>query len=372
MPGRVGWTASRVLRWATIVLALVVATVPIPAAAVEHWYSQRAYLAWQRHLTSLSNVVPFGVTDVLAASALVAGAAAVRFAWRSRRTTSRWRAAARVLEYGTFGAAAVYLLFLASWGLNYRREPLSARLDFDRGRVTSASVLQLARDVVAGANRLYVPAHADGSFQWEALPATLGPAFAQVQRGLAHVTPAVAGVPKWSMLTYYFERAGVSGMTNPFALEVLVDRGQVPAERPFVAAHEWAHLAGYATEAEANFVGWLVCLQGPPPAAYSGQLALLLYLLPALERDERAMVVREIAPGPRRDLAEIRRHAALGWPWLQRPAWWVYDRYLRANRVEEGVRSYGAALELMVGTRFVREGVPKMKPILSESGQPHE
>ena len=36
------------------------------------------------------------------------------------------------------------------------------------------------------------------------------------------------------------------------------------AERPFVIAHEWAHLAGYADESEANFVAWLTCRRADP------------------------------------------------------------------------------------------------------------
>ena len=143
-------------------------------------------------------------------------------------------------------------------------------------------------------------------------------------------------MPKWSLLTFYFERAGVSAVTDPFALEVVVDRGQLPFERPFVAAHEWAHLAGYADESEANFVGWLVCFQGPPPAEYSGDLALLMYVLGSMPAEDRTAVTRLLGPGPRKDLEEIGRRAERVWPWLQRPAWWVYDRYLRANRVERG------------------------------------
>jgi hypothetical protein len=172
------------------------------------------------------------------------------------------------------------------------------------------------------------------------------------------VTPALAGIPKRSALSVYFERAGVSGMTNPFALEVLVDQSHLPVERPFVAAHEWAHLAGYADESEANFLAWLVCFQGPPAAEYSGGLVLFRYVAGAMGGEERAALVGELEPGPRQDLRRIAARADRVWPCLQRPAWWVYDRYLRANRVEQGVRSYGLALQLIAGTTFEAPWVP--------------
>ena len=43
-------------------------------------------------------------------------------------------------------------------------------------------------------------------------------------------------------------------MTDPFLLETLIAPDLLEVERPFVIAHEWAHLAGYADESEANFV----------------------------------------------------------------------------------------------------------------------
>jgi hypothetical protein len=189
-----------------------------------------------------------------------------------------------------------------------------------------------------------------------------------VQRELADVRPAVPGIPKRSILTFYFERAGVSGMTNPFALEVVVDRSQLPFERPFVAAHEWAHLAGYAREDEASFIGWLVCLHGPPGAQYSAELAALISALGSMPGSDRSAVARAIDPGPRRDIQAIADRSARIWPRLRQPAWWLYDRYLRANRVEQGVRSYGAALELMVGTKL-GDGYDPVRRQKSEFGR---
>ena len=55
-------------------------------------------------------------------------------------------------------------------------------------------------------------------------------------------------------------------MINPFGLEVLVNPDLPLSERPFVAAHEWAHLAGYADESEASFVGWLTCMRADAAA----------------------------------------------------------------------------------------------------------
>jgi hypothetical protein len=341
----------RFVRGALIATALLAATLPIPPRWVETAYAESTYLRLQRLLTSISNLVPWAVTDVLLAAACAA--VVWRFASAKREPgEQRWRAVCRATVDLFAGAAAVYLVFLAVWGLNYRREPLRARLDVRAERATPSAAVGLAKTIVARLNELAPVARRGEWPAWEQLPGELGAAFESAQRDLADVRAAVPGVPKRSVVNWYLERAGVSGVTSPFALEVVVEWTQLPFERPFVVAHEWAHLAGYADESEANFFGWLVCLRGSPKAEYSGDLQLVLYLLSVLPDGDRQEVIAQLGAGPREDIRAMRTRASRVWPMLQRPAWWVYDRYLRANNVPGGVRSYDGALELMLATAF--------------------
>ncbi|HSK10376.1 MAG TPA: DUF3810 family protein [Vicinamibacterales bacterium] len=347
-----------ILRVGVVVIAVIAAIAPLPASWVERLYSGLAYPAWQRVATGASNAVPFALFDVLLLLVAVrVGVLLVRIVRPGARRGMRG-VLAGVLALVAL-AAVLYLAFLLSWGLNYRRVGLASRLDHDAGRVTAEAAVALAREMVSGANRLHDEAHRDPA-SWETVSARLAPAFAGVQQQLDGRSPARPATPKWSPLTFYFERAGVDGMTNPFFLEVLVNQQLLPFERPAVLAHEWAHLAGYADESEANFVGWLICLQGPPAARYSAHLAILWDLLGALPPDERARAARELRAGPRADLQAVARRIAGTTPVLREVSWRVYDRYLKANRVEAGVRSYGTALQLMLGTRIE----PGWKPAL--------
>ena len=99
-------------------------------------------------------------------------------------------------------------------------------------------------------------------------------AFDTAQRYLGATRLAVPGKPKGTLLNFYFRRAVVDGMTDPFFLETLVVSDLLPLERPFVTAHEWAHLAGYNDEGEANFVGWLTCMRADEPGQYSAWMFL--------------------------------------------------------------------------------------------------
>lgn len=358
------------LRLALVVAALGAALLPFSPTFVEFRYSQWAFLAWQRFATRLSNLVPFALFDLLLAGALLwLGWTAVGCLRRFRGRPLR--ALADFLLRAAAGTALVYLAFLAAWGLNYRRVPLTSRLQFSTERVRPTSARELARSLALRANALreslarHSGPSSGGRFvpgpSWDELPALLGPSFAGVQRQLAQVRPAMGGRPKPTLLTYYFERAGVDGMTDPFLLEILVNRSILPFERPFIVAHEWAHLAGYADEAEANFIGWLVCLQGPPEARYSGSLALLWQVLPALDDGERQAVIHQLSSGVRSDLRAVAARLARVTPVIREAGWRVYDRYLKANRVEQGIESYDAGLTLLLGTQFLPGWVPALR-----------
>jgi hypothetical protein len=256
-------------------------------------------------------------------------------------------------------AAALYLVFLALWGFNYRRVAMMQRVETAHAAPTRAAVLALARQVVDQINRLHDEAHRQGWAGEEWRNSELRVAFAETQRLLTDARPAVPGRLKATILGPYFRWSSVDGMVNPFGLEVLANPDLTPWERPFVAAHEWSHLAGYADESEANFVGWLTCVRADPPAQYSGWLFLYWQILGELGAADRTDIAMSVAPGPQQDLEAIADRLRRGQlPFLRDVSWRVYDQYLKANKVEEGVRSYSEVLTLILRTRFEDGWVP--------------
>ena len=329
------------------------AVAPTSGSWVENTYSRRWYPAWQNVVTPVSSLFPFSLLDLLVI-VVVAGLAALwwRGLRRSGRGPARRAAAVARLTLHTAAAAAVaYLVFLAMWGLNYRRLPLTAKLDHDVARISSEALASLASESVDRLNALHAPAYEAGP--WPAfgeLPERFGQAFDRVQRRLGARRPAAAGLPKATLLTAYFRRAGIDGMLSPFSLEVLVNGTVLPFERPFLVAHEWSHLAGYANESEASFVGVLICLAGDAQSRYSAWLHLSPQLVRHLPPDARDRVWAGLAEGPRADLRAISARLREAVPVVRRNARRVYDRYLRANRVQAGIASYGLVVDLLLGT----------------------
>jgi len=351
----------RLARAAVLALAVGAALLPLPPATVERWYSRGLYPRAQAVVTALSNRTPYALFDLL----LIAGA--LWLVWRLIRVVGA------VLHGGWFRAivqfafsvatfcALLYLGFLAVWGMNYRRVSLKEKLRYDAGQVSSMRARELAETTITNLNRLYDAAHAGSPFPDEAIDESLSKAFGEAERMIGVRRSIARGRPKRSLLDPYFHAAAVDGMTDPYFLESLIASELVPVERPFVVAHEWSHLAGFADESEANFVGWLACVQGSPPLQYSGWLFLFNEIVGTLGKDDQAAVTKALEAGPRDDLRDI----ALRIERQVRPAvfavgWRAYDQYLKANRVEAGTASYAQVVQLILGTTFGPNWQPLM------------
>ena len=344
-----------------IATAVVLGIVPIPSSLVEQDYSNGIYPLINWLITPVTNLLPFAVVDILLVL-LLAGLPAwwilrlVRARRGARLRTLPWL----VLETLTAGAV-VYLLFAVLWGLNYQRQPLTFKLDSSSERITPEAEKELYDLTVRHLNQDAPAVHSrpfPGDTQM--LPALHNSFESSVQSlGTNFTTYGVE--PKASILNGYLEATAVSGFTDPWTHEVILAQSLLPFERPFVLAHEWSHLAGYASESEANFIGLLTCIRSDQPfIRYSGWLSLYGYL-PQPKEDQAQLDPLVVA-----DLDAIRaRIAAHEVKQVRQREEDAYDKYLKANRVEQGIGNYGLFVRLVLGTRFTENWVPQRRGISS-------
>jgi Protein of unknown function (DUF3810) len=337
--------------------AVAGALAPIPPAPVERYYSNGLYPAVQRLVTGWSNTVPLALLDALLVAVPI---------WLIWRTMRDWGAGSAplpatfrtVARVGTV-AAILYLLFLAVWGLNYRRLPLKDKIAFDGTAVTPPAVVALAKRSAMEANDAHGPAHNAGWSTPVDGHGSLQRGFDRAASSLGVKWPVRTARPKSTLLDFYFRSAGVAGMTDPFFLETLVATDLLPFERPFVVAHEWSHLAGFNDEGEANFLGWLAAIGGNEQARYSAWLFMYGQTAGSLGESDRKAVADLLEEGPRADLRAIAARVARNVnPAVAQAGWRAYDQYLKANRVDAGIASYSTVVELVLGTRRVETPMP--------------
>lgn len=312
---------------------------PLPVSLLRLW--RDAYAGLQPAVTGLTALLPLSTLDT---ALLCGGAVIVWLVWTRRR---RMQIVPAILALLCL-LAACWLLFLALWGWNYQVPTLEVRLGLAPGETSPEKGASFVRATIAQLNALHAGAHATPWPTRADLPDVLGPRLARVLPSLGVPARPRLPVPRRTMLDWYFRSAGIDGMTNPFGLEVIINAQVLAVELPALAAHEYAHLAGFADEADASVVAWLACQSGSPALRYSSALAVLPHVLTGLPRAQQRDLLSQLSPGPREDLEAIRRRLSQQRPWVHAFAWQSYDRFLRANRVGEGVARYDAVARVLI------------------------
>ena len=338
------------------VIALIAALVPIPAWIVDDFYSRDMYMWLQKFMTAGTNVLPFALLDLIL---VVVVFAVLRRAYRLYHVARQrglvdaaWEAIRRIVR----AVAIVVILFLWAWGFNYRRLPLDTVVGGGTTR-PAVDALKLAySDSALLAARLRPLSQPEG--RYHSIVIALKDPMNTALRALSREPLSTFSEPKFSLvLSPYFTAAGITGMINPLGLETIVLSELLPYERPFVLAHEWAHLSGHADEAEASALGWYACMKGDPTLAYSASLYLMMESAAALPAEVRQDLMTRVDAGVKTDIEAIFARMSKQRPAVQRTASRVYDEYLRANRVADGTASYSRALQLIL--------TPKLRDALS-------
>jgi hypothetical protein len=344
------------IRWSVVapVFALLTIFVPVPSEIVETFYSQDMYPWLQNIFTGGTNVLPFSALDAIVIVLVIA----ILFRLRRLYYVARqrgifdaiWEMGRRVIRT----VAIFVILFFWAWGFNYRRQPLETQLP--RGSVNRPSIEGLNTAIIdanALAGRLRPSVLVGPALSFDQVAHRLVNPMNAALKDLGRPPLSREGRPKFSLvLTPFFTSAGITGMINPLALETIVHPDLLPFERPFVLAHEWAHLSGHADEAEASAIGWLACMKGGPELAYSANLYLIDIASGSMPVDIRKEVLKKLDPGVTADLDAMMQRRSAARADVSGATMRVYDNYLKVNNVADGGASYRRALSLILAPKL--------------------
>jgi len=347
-----------------LAIALFYALVPTGLAAGA---AARGFAAsWQSAAALLTAPLPFSVMEVLAA---------VLILWllyvlgRLILPGSKKRAVKRLITYVAvlcYGVAA----FLWVWSPAYFAPPLYDGV-LTRGGITVAQLQKTAEAFRDDANALAdsVPRDANGSFAVdtdEVLWLSAG-----LYNGLVAEFPKLRiteAKPKPLLISAFMSRTGYTGIYFALTGEPNVNITSPRALLPSTVAHELAHAYGVAREDAANFFGIAACVTSDTNIyRYSGYLDGLLLLGNALYAADSAAYY-ELAEGysdsVRQDLrdnsaywAEIVERNAKS-PAMEAVSTAVnstYDTFMRSNGQENGLKTYGECIDLLVEWHLNRQ-----------------
>jgi hypothetical protein len=314
---------------------------------LEQHYSTGVYPYYARFQRFLLGWVPFSVGDVLyilAAAWLVYGLIVlirrlIKREWRWRQWLGWGR---RFLE----GVLVISIVFSLSWGLNYNRLGIAYQLRLQPGLYSTDTLAQLVDSLLIRVNesRRMLP---DTPVRLSSGQLARG-AYAGYQRMEADsLFPFIRynGLSvKSSLFGTLDNYMGFLGYYNPFTGEAQVDQAVPAFTLPYTTCHEMAHQLGYASESEANFVGYLAAVHCPDPRyRYSAYFDLFSYAIRELYiRD--SVSARHYARGldtlVKLDFKEYRKFSIAYRNPLEPILGKMYDSYLKAQRQPKGIMSY--------------------------------
>ena len=301
-----------------VLLGLVWLTQLIPALAT--FYSQTVYPCFSYILSSFSNLFPFAIGDLFIFLS-IAGIIIYPIYTRLRKKTPWKKILLRDGEYLLW----VYVWFYLAWGLNYSQK------NFYRSYTPINSI---NRDLIREETvRLY-----------KQLSDSLG----------VHRPPHDAPRVKTMMFTPFISMVGVTGSMGPFFCEFTLNGDLLPANYPATYAHELAHLLGITSEAEANFYAYQVCTRSQAMGIrFSGYFSVLNHVLGNAQRllpkEEYAKLLKRIRP----EIIELAKANQTYWAAKYSPVVgavqdWIYDLYLKGNKIESGRRNYSEVIGLLI------------------------
>lgn len=226
---------------------------------VENWYALGFYPLFANLLRSMVGWLPFSVGDLVylllgywVLVQLIKGLLKLYHQGFSLDLSLQF--AGTFIRFFCWG----YILFQLFWGLNYSRLGIANQLDISKKGYSKEDVTALTRALIDKTNN-YRKALKDSNLPQMPLQAIFQEAvhnyenITLVYTFLQYKNPAV----KISLFTPIADYIGYSGYYAPLTGEAQL-RDDLPRILiPYITCHEIAHQLGYASESEANFVGYL-------------------------------------------------------------------------------------------------------------------
>lgn len=322
--------------------------------AVERIYSRGIYPSIARGFAWATQWLPVSLSELLLLALPIVVVVLVVLAVR------RVIGARLLLRVFVCLVSALYLAFTALWGLNYHRLPYSSIAGLDVHPSTAVELEALCQDLANQANRQREALMGDSTAAFslagrDAVLQKTDAAYALAGETYPWLLGGGLGNPKFAILSTPLAHMQVSGIFSPFTLEAHVTRQEADSLLGATACHEAAHLRGFAREDEANFISYLVCQASKDDyLMYSGTLLALIHAGNALHSADSARyqaVRQSYSAGV---VADLQAYSDNWRPFEGKAAevhQQVNDAYLKANGLEDGVRSYGRMVDLMLAMR---------------------
>lgn len=317
---------------------------------VENFYSNGIYPVIANVSRIMLGWIPFSIGDL---AYFVIGFLILKWIVNFFRTSKTWKSAAS--EVG-WSLSIFYSLFHFLWAFNYYREPLFEKMAIEK-EYSDTDLLRFTKQMIVQTNSIQIAITNNPN---EKVINTLSQSeifdkspdgyqkLAERHASFAYQNTSI----KKSIISLPLSYMGFSGYLNPFTNEAQVNDRIPMINYPFTTCHEMAHQIGYASESEANFIGFLAVTQNENLYfKYAGYSTALRYCIRNWEVRNPALgkqLWNEINPGVRQNFEESALHWQQYESFVEDGFKIFYDNFLKINQQEEGLESYSKFLNLLI------------------------
>jgi hypothetical protein len=339
--------------FALLVLIIGIKISSLNSLFIEKYYSTGIYPYVARFFRIIFGWIPFSIGDILYAVAaiylLVKVFRLVKLLFK--RPVDKGVLKAKALKLG-FLLAIVYLVFNISWGLNYNRLGIGHQLSLDTASYTNEDLKQITSLLVEKVNqtrrtladKIAYPPYPEIFDQSVA-------AYKVAEKQYPFLEYDYRSIKK-SLYGRLGNVVGFLGYYNPFTGESQLNLTQPRFLIPFVTCHEIAHQLGYASEKQANFIGYLSAVNSPNPLFhYSAYFDLFNYANRELSMQDSVQAkenYRQLDTLVKVDFQELREFLKKNKNPVEPIMRIFYDQYLRANQQAKGYKSYNEVIALLI------------------------
>ncbi|MFV0588445.1 DUF3810 domain-containing protein [Bacteroides reticulotermitis] len=337
-----------------VLLLLVWLTQSLPAMGEA--YARSVYPPLSFCLSSFSRLIPFALGDLFIFLSIV-GVIAYPFYARIRKKHSWKTILLRDGEYLLW----IYVWFYLAWGLNYSQPNFYQRTNIAYSSYDPQNLREFVAEYIDSLNHSYTPVN---SINEELVCRETVRLYNEVADSLGvHRPPHESPRVKTMLFTPFISMVGVTGSMGPFFCEFTLNGDLLPVNYPATYAHELAHLLGITSEAEANFYAYQVCTRSTAMGIrFSGYFSVLNHVLRNAQRllpeEDYIKLVRRIRP----EIIELAQKNQAYWsakysPLIGAAQDWIYDLYLKGNKIESGRQNYSEVVGLLLSYRESKKGI---------------
>lgn len=318
---------------------------------VEQYYSNGIYQYIAATLRAIFGIFGFSVGDIIYGIVILL---LLRWLWLRRKTWRReWKS--NLLTAGS-ALSVFYFLFYFLWAVNYHRIPLHEKIGTDK-TYTYEELIAFTERLIQKTNTLHLQVTHNDSAKVIS-PYTVSEIYEHSTGGYDKLTKHFPQFNykreslKSSLISTPLSYMGFGGYLNPFTNEAQVNYNLPLYNLPTTSCHEMSHQLGYASESEANFIGYMASIYNEDIYfKYSGYSFALKYCLRNIGKiDEEKMesMMLLINYGILQNFEESERYSEKYESFIETFFKYFYDNYLKLNHQEDGLETYSKFVGLLV------------------------